>query len=448
MRLSIIVPALDEAREIVATLAPLQRLRADGHEVIVVDGGSADATLALAAPMADRAFVAPRGRATQMNAGAAVAHGDVLLFLHADSRLPADGVAALARELRCSGRRWGRFDVAIAGRHAVLKLIAAAMNVRSRLTGIATGDQGIFVERALFAAVGGFPAQPLMEDIELSRRLKHAGGPPFCLRQRVVTSGRRWERQGPWRTVVAMWRWRLGYWRGRDPALLAAEYAATHRGPPVALQVFAKNPIPGQVKTRLARAIGADDAAALYRRLVEATLSTAVSARAAGVVDRIELWCAPDPDAPAFASWRERFGVELRPQAGEDLGTRMRGALDSAIASGSRAILVGTDCPVLDVAYLAQAASALDRHDAVFGPVEDGGYVLVGVARAIDAFSGIPWSASDTMARTRAKLAAQGVDWLELPRLWDVDEPSDLARWDALASGARHEPAAPAQSTA
>lgn len=438
MRISIVVPALNETREIVATLAPLQALRAAGHQVIVVDGGSLDATLALARPLADRAFVAPRGRALQMNAGAGVADGDVLLFLHADSRLPADAVGIVLRAMRQSGRRWGRFDVAIAGRPRILKLIATMMNARSRLTGIATGDQGIFVERALFASVGGYPDQPLMEDVELSRRLKRAGGAPLCLRERIVTSGRRWERHGPLRTIVAMWRWRLAYWCGAHPARLAAEYAteyATDRArskAPVVLQVFAKNPVAGEVKTRLAAAIGPGAAAALYARLVETTLATAAAARAAGVVDRVELWCAPDPRAPAFAAWRDRYRVSLCAQRGDDLGARMREALETAVGSGARAILVGTDCPALDVAYLARAAAALDRTDAVFGPVEDGGYALVGTSRRVDAFSGIPWSAADTMDATRRRLLALGAAWEELPLLWDVDEPSDLRRWQAL----------------
>ena len=120
----------------------------------------------------------------------------------------------------------------IAGASRVLALVAAMMNARSRLTGIATGDQGIFVERALFAAAGGYPDQPLMEDIELSRRLRRAAGAPLCLRERVVTSGRRWARHGTWRTIVTMWRTRLAYWRGADPARLAARYpSAGHRRP-------------------------------------------------------------------------------------------------------------------------------------------------------------------------------------------------------------------------
>jgi rSAM/selenodomain-associated transferase 2/rSAM/selenodomain-associated transferase 1 len=446
MRLSVIVPALDEACGIVATLAPLQPLRAAGHEVIVVDGGSADATMALAAPLADRAFVAPRGRAAQMNAGAATATGDILLFLHADSRLPATGVPAILDDLRRSGRRWGRFDVTIAGRPRVLRLVAGMMNLRSRLTGIATGDQGIFVERALFDAVGGYPDQPLMEDIELSKRLKRAAGRPLCLHQRIVTSARRWEKQGPWRTIVAMWRWRFAYWLGAHPDRLAAEYDPALRAPPVTLQIFARSPVAGQVKTRLARAIGDVAAVRHHVEFVERTLATACAAKAAGIVDRVELWCAPDVDAPAFAAWRDHYGVTLHAQAGDDLGARMRNALDASLGRGSPAILVGTDCPVLDLDYLALAVAALDDHDAVLGPVEDGGYMLVGLRRRVDAFAGIPWSSPETMAATRAKLRAENASWKELPVLWDVDEPADLARWQALSRVSAKAPGSSAAS--
>jgi rSAM/selenodomain-associated transferase 2 len=221
MRLSIVVPTLNEAEGIAAALMPLQGLRTQGHELIVADGGSADATATLAAPLADRVIAAPRGRARQMNAGAAAADGEALLFLHADTRLP-DGAAAVI-EAALAGHVWGRFDVRIAGRPFMLHVVAALMNLRSRLTGIATGDQALFVTRATFAAAGGFPDLPLMEDIELSRRLKRLG-PPACLRARVLTSGRRWERHGVWRTILLMWRLRFDYWRGVPAARLARRY--------------------------------------------------------------------------------------------------------------------------------------------------------------------------------------------------------------------------------
>jgi rSAM/selenodomain-associated transferase 2 len=223
MRLSIIVPALEESASITATLSALQPLRAQGHEVIVVDGGSRDATVLIARLLADRVYVTAAGRATQMNFGAGKASFDVLLFLHADSLLPPDAVPALRAALD-RGAAWGRFDVAIRGKPRVLRVVAAMMNLRSRVTGIATGDQAIFVRRATFDSAGAFPAIPLMEDVALSSRLKRIAGRPACLRARVTTSGRRWETHGPWRTIFTMWRLRLAFALGADPAALARHY--------------------------------------------------------------------------------------------------------------------------------------------------------------------------------------------------------------------------------
>lgn len=223
MRLSIIVPALEESATITATLSSLQPLRARGHEVIVVDGGSRDATLLIARLLADRSYVTAPGRAMQMNHGATKAAGDVLVFLHADSLLPADAVPAIGNAIE-RGANWGRFDVAIAGQPRVLRVVAAMMNLRSRVTGIATGDQAIFVRRSVFEAAGGFPAIALMEDIALSALLKRRAGRPACLRTRVTTSGRRFEARGPWRTIFTMWRLRLAYALGADPASLVRHY--------------------------------------------------------------------------------------------------------------------------------------------------------------------------------------------------------------------------------
>ena len=222
MRLSIIVPVLDEAEAIAATLDALAAPRAAGHEVIVVDGGSSDETPALSRDRADRVIAGRRGRARQMNAGAAEARGDVLLFLHADTRLPPFGAERIA-EAVANGAAWGRFDVRIAGRSPMLAVVATLMNARSRVSGIATGDQAMFVRRDLFERVGGFPDQALMEDVELSRRLRRLTR-PACLRARVVTSGRRWERRGVWRTIVLMWRLRWRYWRGAAADDLARAY--------------------------------------------------------------------------------------------------------------------------------------------------------------------------------------------------------------------------------
>jgi rSAM/selenodomain-associated transferase 2 len=223
--ISIIVPALDEAEGIEACLAPLQALRARGAEVIVVDGGSRDATRSLAAPLADAVLESVRGRARQMNEGAARARGDVLVFLHADTLLPEGADHAIAAAVKRAP--WGRFDVAITGTDPLLAIVAAAMNLRSRLTGIATGDQAIFARRDEFRAAGGFPEIPLMEDVALSTRLKRIAR-PACLRERVVTSGRRWERRGTMKTILLMWRLRAAYALGADPRRLARRYDIEH----------------------------------------------------------------------------------------------------------------------------------------------------------------------------------------------------------------------------
>jgi len=228
-RLTIIIPTLDEAAIIAATLQALVPLRSRGAEVIVVDGGSGDATVTLALPFADHVIVDPRNRGAAMNAAAALGSGDMFIFLHADTTLPddADELIAAALADRSSHRAWrccwGRFDLQIAGRHPLLALVARMINWRSRLTGIATGDQAIFVAREAFWSVGGFADLPLMEDIALSRKLKRLRL-PLCIAAPAVTSGRRWDYHGLWHTIVLMWRLRLAYYFGADPARLALAY--------------------------------------------------------------------------------------------------------------------------------------------------------------------------------------------------------------------------------
>jgi rSAM/selenodomain-associated transferase 2 len=220
-QLTIVVPVLDEAALIAGTLQALTPLRTRGAEVIVVDSGSTDNTVSLARPFADQVLAAPRGRGAPMNAGAACGKGDAFVFLHGDTALPdeADRLidAALAR------RAWGRFDLRIAGRHPLLAVVAHMINWRSRITGIATGDQAIFVTREAFFAVDGFPDLPLMEDIAISHRLRRLCR-PYCVGAPVVTSGRRWEHYGFFRTIFLMWRLRLAYYFGAEPARLALRY--------------------------------------------------------------------------------------------------------------------------------------------------------------------------------------------------------------------------------
>jgi rSAM/selenodomain-associated transferase 2 len=224
MALSVIIPALDEADALPRTVAVA---RVPGVvEVIVVDGGSRDGTVAIARALADRVLVSPCGRATQMNAGAAAARGDVLLFLHADTRLPADHPALVMHALADPTVVGGHFDLRLDAPGAVYRIIERAISLRARLTGVATGDQAIFVRRAVFERLGGYPPLPLMEDIALSRTLKRAGR-TVALREPVVTSARRWQRGGVARTVVLMWALRLAYYAGISPTRLARVYADT-----------------------------------------------------------------------------------------------------------------------------------------------------------------------------------------------------------------------------
>ena len=430
MNLAIVVPVLDEADQVSVRLQALASYRAGGVRVVVVDGGSRDDTVQRAKPLADQVLVAPRGRSSQMNAGAraAVARGaDTLLFLHADTRLPEGAVALIGRSLN-TGADWGRFDVHIEGRHPLLPMVAAFMNLRSRLSGIATGDQAVFVRRRVFEAVGGFPEQALMEDIALSTRLRGVSA-PACLRERVTTSGRRWDRHGLWRTIFLMWRLRMAYALGAEPHALASRYGYRPRAP-AALAVMAKAPVPGLAKTRLTPLLGQAGAARAQRGFILRTLDTARAA----ALGPLTLWCAPDAGHRLFRILHRRLGTQVRDQADGDLGLRMQVAMQAHFRRHPQLpwLVIGTDAPALTPAMLQQAADVLSSHDAVVVPAEDGGYVMLGLSRPVaEVFRAVPWSTPQVMRVTRERLRDAGLSWAELPTLWDVDEPADWHRWQA-----------------
>ncbi len=227
--LAFIIPTLNEAANIERLLHSLQGYRQQGHTLIVVDGGSADNTVALSTPLADQVLQTTAQRAAQMNLGAANTHAEVLVFLHADSVLPAHADQLILQALSSHNAQyaeydWGRFDVQLSGQRSIFKLIACLMNLRSRITGIATGDQCIFITAKTFRALGGYPAIPLMEDIALSVSLKQHGYKPACLTAKIITSSRRWEQAGIVRTILHMWWLRLSYFLGADPTSLAKQY--------------------------------------------------------------------------------------------------------------------------------------------------------------------------------------------------------------------------------
>ncbi|AOW14565.1 TIGR04283 family arsenosugar biosynthesis glycosyltransferase [Hydrogenophaga crassostreae] len=435
MRLAIVMPVLNEAASLPGALSALADLRNRGVVVIVVDGGSVDDTTEVARAGADAVLTAPRGRASQMNAGAChplARKAEVLLFLHADTRLPSSA-DALVQGALAGGVVWGRFDVHIDGQHPLLPWVAALMNWRSRRTGMATGDQAMFVRRRVFETLGGFPAQPLMEDIELSARLRERA-PPACLTERVSTAGRRWDHNGFWRTVLLMWRLRAAYAWGTPAQQLALRYGYAPRAA-AAVAVLAKAPVPGFAKTRLAKLLGAVGAARAQRGFILRTLNTAHSASLGEVV----LYTAMGAHHRLFALLAERWGVRCASQVEGDIGQRMAAVMENHFAErGAPALLiVGTDCPALTPGHLQAAADALVLHDAVFIPAEDGGYVLIGLKQRLpQVFERVEWSTARTMAQTRQRLSGAQVRWVELPALWDVDEPADWLRWQAKRAGA------------
>jgi rSAM/selenodomain-associated transferase 2 len=223
IRLSIIVPILNEAGSLAPLLGHLLDFQKRSCEVLLVDGGSQDDSVAIARSAGFTVHISERGRAAQMNTGAKLARGEFLVFLHADTRLPDQADQCVIEAFEQDPRPWGRFSVSILGASPMLRVVAIMMNLRSALTGIATGDQTIFVRRQEFKKIGGFPPLALMEDIEFSKRMKRFSR-PILLHQKVLTSGRRWEAKGVWRTIMLMWSLRLAYYFGADPEALAKRY--------------------------------------------------------------------------------------------------------------------------------------------------------------------------------------------------------------------------------
>lgn len=241
IKLSIVIPLLNEADNLPKLMGHLAHLNPAPYQVILVDGGSTDNSVAIAKELIEslidsspsvisgqvidwQIIESTAGRALQMNAGAELATGDVLLFLHADTQLPNHAIADITSAVRQAA--WGRFDVRLESSTWMLKVVSQMMNWRSRFSGIATGDQAIFIKKPLFEQLGGYPQQPLMEDIELCKRLK-AIGKPACLRSKVITSARRWQQYGTWRTIGLMWHLRFDYWRGVSADNIKQRYYKT-----------------------------------------------------------------------------------------------------------------------------------------------------------------------------------------------------------------------------
>ena len=410
-------------------------MRSQGHEVIVVDGGSEDGTRALAAPLCDRLLRSQPGRARQMNLGARFAGSDVVLFLHADCQLPEGAGRAVAEALAGGKSGWGWFDVRLSGRAPVYRIIGAFMNLRARLTVVCTGDQALFVSAELFHTAGGFPDIALMEDIAISKTLRTLAR-PFPLAPKVSSSSRRWERDGVARTILQMWRLRLLYFFGVSPAKLAAGYypgmfaGARCKYPSARIAIFAREPKIGAVKTRLAAQIGAEAALRLYLAMLRRVVETVERAALA----EFHLWAASGREHEEFLALCNVQDIRL--QQGEDLGSRMHDAAAAELAEDGVefVLIVGSDSPALTPEYLEQALEALAAGvEVVLGPARDGGYVLVGLRRSSgELFREVDWGGPDVLRQTLERVREAGLRHQLLESLWDVDDANDLPLLEEL----------------
>lgn len=424
------VPSLQQDR-LTPRIQKLLALLRPEDELLLVDGGSTDeswpALQSLAAQQPDRVFAlrGPKGRALQMNAGASRAKGAVLLFLHADTELDCQAWQVFLAGL--SGPCWGRFDVRIEGRSKWLPVVAWFMNWRSALTQIATGDQAIFSSRELFIRVGGFPDQPLMEDIEFCKRLKQVLGAQFrAVRSPVKTSGRRWDVHGAWPTIVLMWRFRFQYWRGVPATELARQYADSRERLQLTVAVFAKYPQEGRVKTRLEPLLGARQCAALAAHLLLSTLD-----KLNGV--HTVLWT----DGGTEEQWQALLQgrqVQRMSQPSGHLGVRMQTAVETHLETSETVLLLGPDAvqfSAQDVHLLQQAAK---EKGLAFIPALDGGYVAMACTHCLPAvFSEhIQWGTDSVAEQTRQALMPLGLQAAWLPAQMDIDLPADYLAAVAL----------------
>lgn len=423
--ISVIVPVYGEGAIIDETVR-MVRETAQGAdvEIVIADGGPGHATLAALTEPNVAGVRCPPGRGVQMNAGAAVAHGEILVFLHADTRLPHGWPGRVVHAL--SGRAVaGAFSLGIDSPRRSLALVAATANLRSRLERVPYGDQTLFFRADAFRALGGFAPIPIMEDVELFHRLRARGGRIHILRERVLTSPRRWECDGVLRRTLSNWLLRLRYGLGADPERLARSYRPHADRERCCLLFFVKHPEPGAVKTRLAEGTSPERAARFYAALVEDRLA---ALEGDGRFDVLVCF--------APADRREEIETWLGParrylaQRGGELGERMENGFRDAFSLGyGRAVLTGSDIPGLNPALVRRGLDALSPKRSALGPAADGGYYLVGFHRdgfAPEALRDSQWSDPSVFDRALAGLRGAGLEAEILDRLSDVDTPADL----------------------
>ncbi len=423
--LAVIIPTLNEAEHLPRLLHDLTRLSVP-HRVIVVDGGSSDETTSVASKAGAEVASAPSGRARQLNVGSRVAaEVGTLLFLHADCRLPVETREAISLEVEQGVTSPAVFRFQIEGDEWFWRFIEFGQRIREAMTGLAYGDQGLLVSGKDFHAAGGYPKIPLMEDVAMLDRLRRSG-PIRRLRVPVLTSPRRYQEEGRWRAWIRNTVLMTRYLAGAKPARLAASYPTRRpaRAGERSLLVFAKSPMPGKVKTRLARAMGDKKAVEIYSRMGRAI----IEAVHGGDFETSVVYSPPE----ALCAIRAWLGdsPKLVPQAEGDLGQRMDTAITEALETSCRVCLIGTDSPDLDAARVTDAFAALGEADVVLGPARDGGYYLIALSEPHpELFEEIPWSTNQVLESTLARASAAGLEVRLLETLVDIDEPADVPTW-------------------
>lgn len=442
-RLGVVIPTLNERDALPPLLEDLRKLTPP-IKIVVADGGSTDGTVQAAREGGAVVVEAPRGRGTQMNMGASALDTPWLLFLHADTRIPSRSLRALERWLEGGDRRdFATFSFSIEGDHWFWRFIEFGQRIRERLSGLAYGDQGLLLSGALFREVGGFPEHPLMEDVEILKSLRKAG------RWRkipapILASPRRYQEEGRWRGWLRNTALISLHLAGVPPERLATLYPTRLGGEAQSLHttgspqqgerillIFAKEPRPGRVKTRLAAGIGAEEASRVYR-----WLGRKVVDQLRGGPYRLIVAFDP-PDARAeMMDWLGSEGLEFLPQVPGDLGSRLGAAVRTGFRQGRLVVVAGTDAPDLDSAMADEAFRRLSEVDLVLGPATDGGYYLLGLKSEVaDLFQNIPWSTPEVLATTLDRAGAMGLSVATLPALSDVDTAEDLRVLKARAPG-------------
>lgn len=445
--LSIVIPCLNESSQIVTTLNKLQNLRQCGHEIILIDGGSTDDTIDLAKNLVDICIISAPGRARQMNQGAKAASGDILCFLHADTISPDSIDKKILNTLNTNKTIWGFFNIKLSGNQWQFRAIEWFINKRSCLSNVATGDQGIFVCRETFNELSGFSDIPLMEDIELTKRLKKIKTPACIKNHPLITSSRRWEKHGIIRTVLLMWQLRLRYFLGTPAKTLANAYVThnksrAHKSAPhmtditnKQLIIFIKAPVPGQCKTRLIPYLDAELACEFYKELVNTCFKNITPL---SNVD-IAIYTTPDINNNFIQNLANTHPASLHIQQGNDLGERMHDAIHTSLKNHDKCVLIGTDCPVLDKPYIDNAFKALDQHDMVLGPAKDGGYVLIGATKInTRLFDNINWGTRLVLEQSLKNNETAGYSTHLLNTLWDIDEPEDYIKYQNLLNTSKY----------